>query len=107
MSERLGFDSFQSGALRTWNQCDTERQVNAALGLAGECGECVELIKKHRFHGKPYHPDALAAELGDVLFYLAVCAHEAGLSLADIAEANHAKLAARYPDGFRPGGGVR
>ena len=39
-------------------------------------------------------------ELGDVLWYVAVTADAYGLDLDDIAEANIAKLKARYPEGF-------
>jgi NTP pyrophosphatase (non-canonical NTP hydrolase) len=39
-------------------------------------------------------------ELGDVLWYAAVLAHLAGVSLEDVATANVTKLQARYPAGF-------
>lgn len=81
--------------------------VKDALGLAGEVGEVVELIKKDRFQAQPLDPAKLCLELGDVLWYLTDLAHQYGLSLADVAEANSRKLRARYPDGFVPGGGVR
>ena len=42
----------------------------------------------------------LALELGDILYYLSIMAHELGYTLQDIAEMNIAKLAKRYPDGF-------
>jgi len=66
----------------------------AALGLSGEVGEVMELLKKHARDGK--HPGgALLLELGDVLHYLTVIAAEYGWTLDDVAAANVAKLIER------------
>jgi len=73
--------------------------VYPALGLCGEAGETAEKIKKAiRDDGgilTDERRDAVAAELGDVLWYVAQLATEAGLSLETIAEANLEKLASR------------
>jgi NTP pyrophosphatase (non-canonical NTP hydrolase) len=103
----MTLNDFQTSALRTWNTTDPERLLNAALGLAGEAGEVCELLKKQRFHDKRPAPDALLSELGDVLYYVAVMAYEAGIPLDGVAAFNVAKLQARYPEGFVPGGGKR
>ncbi|HLM08795.1 MAG TPA: nucleoside triphosphate pyrophosphohydrolase family protein [Thermoleophilaceae bacterium] len=70
-----------------------------ALGLCGEAGETAEKVKKaiRDDGGKltPERRDALAAELGDVLWYLAQLATEARLDLGEIAEANLEKLLSR------------
>lgn len=71
-----------------------------ALGLAGEAGEAVEIVKKHLYHGAELDRDKLTKELGDVLWYVAALAAAAGIDLDVVAEANIAKLRARYPDGF-------
>jgi NTP pyrophosphatase (non-canonical NTP hydrolase) len=81
--------------------------LNAALGLAGEAGEVVELVKKACFHRAPYASDKMKKELGDLLWYINQMAHAHGLSLEEIAQANVDKLQARYPDGFVLGGGNR
>jgi NTP pyrophosphatase (non-canonical NTP hydrolase) len=65
-----------------------------ATGLAGETGEVMEHLKKHVRDGK-LDVDALALELGDVLYYLTRIGQEFGLSLADIQERNQLKLIAR------------
>jgi NTP pyrophosphatase (non-canonical NTP hydrolase) len=81
--------------------------VKDALGLAGEVGEVVELIKKARFHGLELDVAKLKNECGDVLWYLADLCAQAGFTLADAAQSNTDKLRVRYPDGFKLGGGVR
>lgn len=66
----------------------------AAMGLAGEVGEVMELLKKHARDGK--HPgEALRLELGDVLHYLTVITISYGWSLDDIALGNMDKLIER------------
>jgi NTP pyrophosphatase (non-canonical NTP hydrolase) len=105
----MNFDDYQHAAARTSDpsQPTIDRVTNGALGLGGEAGEVIELVKKHRYHGKPLDREALVGELGDVLWYVAETASAAGLSLWGIAEENLSKLRARYPDGFEEGGGVR
>jgi NTP pyrophosphatase (non-canonical NTP hydrolase) len=73
--------------------------IYPALGLCGEAGETAEKIKKMlRDDGgvlTDERRDALGAELGDVLWYLAQLATEAGLDLEDLARDNLAKLRSR------------
>ena len=51
-----------------------------------------------------FSADAVADELGDVLWYLAVAAKAAGLTLDEVAAKNVDKLRARYPEGFKARG---
>ena len=80
-----------------------------ALGLCGEAGEVAEKVKKTiRDDGGVLTPErraALAAELGDVLWYMAQLATEAGLDLGTIAEENLAKLLSRQERGVLAGSG--
>lgn len=76
------------------------RTIHAALGLAGEAGEVVDLVKKHVFGLKPLDRTKLLEEIGDVLWYLALVCHAQGLDLESAMRTNIAKLRARYP---RPG----
>lgn len=74
--------------------------LNGVMGLNGEAGECIDLVKKHLFQGKPLDKEHLAKELGDVAWYLAVTAQSIGYGLDDIFKMNIKKLEARYPNGF-------
>ena len=80
-----------------------------ALGLCGEAGEAAEKVKKAiRDDGgelTPERRDALAAELGDVLWYVAQLATEAGLELDQIARTNLDKLLSRRERAVLQGSG--
>lgn len=73
---------------------------NYAMGLAGESGELVDLIKKEVHHGHEPQIDKIKGELGDVYHYLAGIATMYGFTLEEIAEHNIDKLEKRYPSGF-------
>jgi len=79
------------------------------LGLCGEAGEVAEKVKKMvRDDGGVLsndRRDALAKELGDVLWYVAALATEAGLDLDAVAEANLQKLLSRSDRGALHGSG--
>lgn len=79
------------------------------LGLCGEAGEVAEKVKKMvRDDGgvlSAQRRDALAGELGDVLWYVAQLATEAGLDLDAIARANLDKLRSRSERGVVRGSG--
>lgn len=74
--------------------------VNAVMGLCGESGETVNLVKKHLFQGHPLDRDKLIKELGDVAWYLAEAATALDVPLTAILQGNLDKLHRRYPDGF-------
>jgi NTP pyrophosphatase (non-canonical NTP hydrolase) len=106
----MNFDDYQHAACRTMNSCDGDRKqvmANMALGLAGETGELVDVIKKDLFHGVTMTQVKFIDEAGDVLWYLAAMCKAAGVTLEQVAAANVRKLQARYPDGFVQGGGQR
>ena len=71
-----------------------------ALGLAGETGESVEIIKKAVRDGRLFlkkdEREALALELGDVLFYVAAICNEVGLDMNSLPQKNMDKLNERH-----------
>lgn len=73
---------------------------NGVLGLAGEAGECADMVKKVLFQGHKLDKEHLAKELGDVAWYLAVTAEAIGYDLESVLQMNVDKLRKRYPDGF-------
>lgn len=79
------------------------------LGLCGEAGEVAEKVKKMiRDDGgvlSDQRREALAGELGDVLWYVAQLATEAGLDLDAIARGNLDKLRSREERGALRGSG--
>lgn len=105
----MKFSEYQTASARTLNTGlpQADALANYALGLAGEAGEAVELVKKHLYHGKPLDLDAVKKELGDSLWYIAALASTLGLDMGEIAESNISKLVQRYPDKFVHGGGNR
>lgn len=98
MQPRDFFVTYQELSQRTLPEEHDVR--NYAMGLAGEAGEVVELVKKHAYHGHPLDAERVAEELGDVLFYVAAMATACGLSLEQVADKNVEKLRQRYPNGF-------
>lgn len=86
-----------------------ENIIYPTLGLTGEAGEVAEKVKKMiRDDAGVLHPerrDAIAKELGDVLWYVAQVATEAGLDLDAIAAANLEKLLSRRDRGVLQGSG--
>ena len=74
-----------------------------ALGLCGEAGEVANKIKKCIRDGASY--DGIAAELGDVLWYVEVLAEYLGEDLNTIAAGNLKKLSDRASKGTLQGSG--
>lgn len=92
-------DAIQQQALRTWHNGDVslrEQRLHALLGLAGETGELVDMLKKHFYKpGYEATQHKVKDELSDVLYYVAVLSHLWGFSFADMA----AHLAVKLADG--------
>lgn len=82
------------------NEVQTNRLLNGLMGLNGEAGEAIDILKKHMFQGHELDREHLAKELGDVAWYLAVSADALGYTLEQVLQMNIDKLRARYPDGF-------
>ena len=90
--------------MRTLNPQLSEKDVliNGVMGLCGESGEVIDLVKKHLAQGHSLDKEKLAKELGDVAWYVAETAYAIGYPLEEILRMNIDKLKARYPDGFDP-----
>ena len=98
----LTANEYQKKAMGTLNPAMSKRDalINGVMGLCGEAGECIDLVKKHLHQGHELDAKAIAKELGDVAWYLAETAYALDLSLEDILRGNLEKLKNRYPQGF-------
>ena len=107
------YESYAEEAKRTRNSelNQTDWVLNTVLGLAGECGELVELIKKDLFHKVPATKEAVIKELGDQHYYWTEAVAALGnlykFTVQDVITENSRKLRERYPNGFSFGGGKR
>lgn len=98
------------------NEYQTQAQLTAVfpksaaltylpLKLNGEAGEVAEKIGKWIRDGGRLDKEAVAKELGDVLWYVAVMASTLGYTLDEIATMNLNKLADRQARGKIKGSG--
>ena len=95
-------NEYQELALRTLNPELDKKDVliNGVMGLCGESGEVIDLVKKHLAQGHDLDKEKLAKELGDIAWYLAETAWAIGYDLEDVFKMNIEKLKKRYPEGF-------
>ncbi len=108
-----GFDEYQTQACETAVYPEKDSGsimalVYTALGLseAGEVqGKVKKIIRDNSGIITQEHRDAIASELGDVLWYVASCANEIGYRLEEIAEKNIDKLKDRAERGVLGGSG--
>ena len=95
-------NEYQKMALTTLNPALGKQDVliNGVMGLCGESGEAIDIVKKHLAQGHPLDREGLIKELGDVAWYLAETAYALDVSLDEVFQRNIDKLKARYPEGF-------
>lgn len=100
----MTINEYQQLAMRTLNPQLDKKDVliNGVMGLCGESGEAIDIVKKWLAQGHELDRERLAKELGDIAWYLAETAWALELSLEDILRGNIEKLAKRYPEGFDP-----
>ena len=95
--DKLSFNEYQ---LHAYNLISEEGKkdmiTNGVLGLAGEVGECCDIVKKYKYQGHELDKEHLKDELGDVLWYIAETASGLGITLEEVAEYNLNKLHKRF-----------
>lgn len=98
----LTANEYQRLAMRSLNPELTRRDVliNGVMGLCGEAGEAIDIVKKHLHQGHELDREKLTRELGDIAWYLAETAYALDVSLEKVLRGNIDKLRARYPEGF-------
>ena len=95
-------NEYQTLAMKTLNPELSRKDVliNSVMGLCGESGEAIDIVKKWLAQGHELDKAHLAKELGDIAWYLAEAATALDMDLEDIFQANIEKLKKRYPEGF-------
>lgn len=98
----MNVNEYQKLAMTTLNPALNRKDVliNSVMGLCGESGEAIDIVKKWLAHGHELDREHLIKELGDVAWYLAEAATALDIPLEDVLQANIDKLKKRYPDGF-------
>lgn len=98
----MTINEYQKLAMTTLNTALDNKDVliNGVMGLCGEAGEAIDIVKKHLAQGHDLDKEKLVKELGDIAWYLAETAYALGVPLEEVLQQNIDKLKARYPEGF-------
>ena len=98
----MNINEYQELAMTTLNPQLSKKDVliNSVMGLCGESGKAIDIVKKWLAQGHELDKERLAKELGDIAWYLAEAATALDMPLEQILQANIDKLKKRYPDGF-------
>ena len=100
----MDFKEYQELAAKTAIYPKEHKIIYPALGLSGESGEVAEKVKKFIRDGN-LDRNALAKELGDVLWYISALARDLEIDLDDVAKLNIEKLQSRAERGTLRGSG--
>lgn len=94
--------TYREGIKRTMNKDLSQKDALAmlGLGLSGEVGELVDMIKKMVYHGHNLDKAEVVKEMGDIYWYLHNLMNELDVSHELVMQMNIAKLQKRYPEGF-------
>ena len=103
-SKPMSLNEYQKLAQKTAIYKSTHQILYPALGLAGEAGEVANKVKKMLRDGN-FDRQAVADEVGDVLWYVAALCRDLNIELSDIALNNLEKLYGRKARGTLGGNG--
>ena len=98
-------NEYQKAAMATLNPALDKKDVliNSVMGLCGESGEAIDIVKKWLMQGHELDKAHLIKELGDVAWYLAEAATALDVPLEAVFQGNLDKLRQRFPNGFDVG----
>ena len=98
----MEINDYQKQATKSLNPLlnNDEVLLNGVMGLCGESGEVIDILKKHLSQGHELNREKMIEELGDVAWYLAETAYALGVDLDIVLNNNLVKLQKRYPEGF-------
>lgn len=98
----MTINEYQQLAMTTLNKEMSKKDmlINGVMGLCGESGEAIDIVKKHLAQGHELDREKLIKELGDIAWYLAEMATVLDIELEEVLTKNIEKLKKRYPEGF-------
>lgn len=98
----MHIEDYQKISRRTMNKDLTfdQKLCNMAMGIAGEGGEIIDIIKKAQFQGHTLNTKNIKEEIGDLMWYVCNLSELIGADMGDILQNNFNKLLTRYPNGF-------
>lgn len=98
----MHIEDYQKLSRRTMNKDLSYEQKlsNMAMGIAGEGGEIIDLIKKAQFQGHTLDTVKIKEEIGDLMWYVCNLATLVGADMGEVLQHNFNKLLTRYPNGF-------
>ena len=98
----MTINEYQKYAMRTLNPKLDKKDIliSGVMGLCGESGEAIDIVKKHLAQGHELDKENLIKELGDIAWYLAETATVLDIELEEVFTRNIEKLKKRYPEGF-------
>ena len=98
----MTINEYQQLAMTTLNKEMSKKDmlINGVMGLCGESGEAIDIVKKYLAQGHELDREKLIKELGDIAWYLAEMATVLDITLEEVLERNIEKLKKRYPEGF-------
>lgn len=105
----MNMSDYQNQATKTAIYDDADVIIYPALGLISEAGEVAGKIKKvlrdNNGHFDPEKREAIADEVGDVLWYVASLCTDLGIGMDVVAQRNLDKLNSRMARGVIQGSG--
>ena len=98
----MNLKEYQIKSMRTLNNELSHEQLisNMIMGIVGETGEVVDIVKKAFYQGHELDMKHIEEETGDVMFYIVNLCNLLNLNLEEVIEKNYNKLLKRYPEGF-------
>jgi len=102
--KEMGLNAYQKAAANTAIYKAEHSILYPALGLAGEAGEVANKVKKMLRDGD-FDRQAISAEIGDVLWYIAALSRDLNINMHDLAMNNLEKLYGRKARGTLQGSG--
>jgi len=100
----MTFDEYQAKAVKTAIYKAEHQVIYPSMGLVNEAGEVVGKVKKILRDGK-FDREAIADEIGDVMWYMAALCRDLNVNMSDVAQRNLDKLKDRQERGVIGGSG--